>query len=633
MLDDSLVLSLTATSEPSACAITGRAFPEQPLTVPDDGIYVWELQGGQTVSLDFTLPEQHTVALWLKLLPARDRESGAILAGDGGTQWLSLGPDTLHGAALPPAASEQWFLAVLRGETSTNTSALCAWAGDPLPQCVGGTIKIQSGALLDTLGDAEASLGAAESLCVWSRQLSAAELRKFWVSGCARLGLPEPPLWIDLDAPPPRDTLRLVGTVVETFGGAPLADVTVSASFAGALPASALATSTAEDGTFLIEIPTAMSADGAMDGAVATVVVSLTQAGFAPQTVVGAASGGEELRFPAARLTRLSAQVTFNATSGGVVRDDRTHTVFSVPPSAFLNADGSVFAGAVTVSTATIDPSDEAALASMPGDFSAIDVDGHAGALRSFGAYYFSATDDSGVELGLNPDAPVSVEWPLSVPLDTCEKGVLPPSAWSFDAGTGKWMQHGGATLEVDGVRLPAPGSAEFIALGQPELPPAEAPRAPPPRKKGNKAKGNQAGTAAIVDAVRAILEGRKSLKSLKQLHIRFGGWCNIDSMLSRPSELPCLLRGRLAGWAAASAAWHAKQIVAVGVDYASRTCARVLMDGAFELAVQPDSVVKLQVEVQGPSCRGGAPKKLCEIADVQTGEALSAKDLGDLPL
>ena len=51
--------------------------------------------------------------------------------------------------------------------------------------------------------------------------------------------------------------------------------------------------------------------------------------------------------------------------------DAATRTVFSIPPSAFLNADGSIHTGAVTISAVTIDPSDEAALAGMPGDFCA----------------------------------------------------------------------------------------------------------------------------------------------------------------------------------------------------------------------------------------------------------------------
>ena len=109
MLDDDLVFSLTASSEPSICAVTGLAIQEQPLPVPDDGVLVWELQGGQQVSsLDIKLPEEHTLALWMKLLPARDREPGSLLAGADGAPWLSLGSGgTLQGSPLPADAAEQ----------------------------------------------------------------------------------------------------------------------------------------------------------------------------------------------------------------------------------------------------------------------------------------------------------------------------------------------------------------------------------------------------------------------------------------------------------------------------------------------------------------------------------------------
>jgi len=415
---------------------------------------------------------------------------------------------------------------------------------------------------------------------------------------------------------------------------------------------------------FVIEMAAAAAvATGAATAEVAkpvapTVVVTLQRDGFAPTCVVGAAAGGEELRLAACRLTRLSTQVKIDAADGGVVTDAPTRTVFSIPPSAFLSADGCVYAGPVTISVATIDPSDKDALAAMPGDFSALTIDGDEGALRSFGAYYFSATDEHGAELGLNAHAPVSVEWPLSVQLDTCDKGVPPPCAWSLDAATGKWMQHPAVPLEVDGVRLPAPGTAEFVALGEPAQTSAvetsaEEAQAPARFRGVKKGKGGPLGpraearnNATIADAVRAILEGSASVKSLKQLHIPFGGWCNIDSMLANPKQLPCLLRGRLANWSDVSAPWRSQQIVAVGVDYASRTRAKVQLDGAFELAVQPNSIVTLQVEAdvqlvpdaaEGDTRAELAPdlaqrkKTLCEFADVVTGKALSATELGEL--
>lgn len=639
MADDP-IFSVTASSGPAIDVVSGRA-PEQPLSVPDEGVHVWELQGGQRISpLGIPLPEEHTIALWAKLLPSREREPGALIAGTDGTPWLLLGIDKLQGSPLPIDRATGWQLIVMRGSTTTETSTLCAWSGDPVPMIFGKPINLGSGAILNSVGDVEASLGSAESLTVWPRQLSGAELCDLWVRGCCRLGLPEPARWINLAAPPPTDTMRIVGRVIETVGGSPLGGVKIRASTAGPCAGQEAsvgtpATSTAEDGTFIVEIPASSVTGDGDTTAIPAVVVTLAQDGFAPQTVVGAATGGEELRLPTTRLTRLSMQTTIDAAGGGVLTDASTSSVFTVPPSAFLDADGSVFEGNVTISTATIDPSDESSLASMPGDFSALSIDGHRGTLRSFGAYYFSAADANGTALDLNPAAPVSVEWPLSVPLDTCDKGVQPPCAWSFDAATGKWMQHGETTLEVDGVRLPAPGTAEFVALGKP-LAPGTAVDATAGAARGKKWKGkggpNSKSTAAIVDAVREILEGRATIKSLKNLHIGFNGWCNVDSMLNNPQELPCLLRGRLADWADSSEPWRSSQIDAVGASYASRARARVQSDGAFEIAVQPNSTVKLEVNVVVTD-GDHQHSKLCELADVATGKALTAKDLGDIVL
>merc|ERR1711933_424380 len=76
-------------------------------------------------------------------------------------------------------------------------------------------------------------------------------------------------------------------------------------------------------------------------------------------------------------------------------------SIVEVPPDAFAYPDGTRAEGPISVSLSVIDVTDPAALASMPGDFSAVGADGAEVHLQSLGAAWVGASDEQGRELAV----------------------------------------------------------------------------------------------------------------------------------------------------------------------------------------------------------------------------------------
>ena len=113
-----------------------------PLTVPEEGVQSWELCGGQTLALGdgVELPAEFTVAVWCKLLPLASRQSGSLLSGSDGVDWLEIGDDSLrlgttNGLAVPlPSLATSWHLLVMCGTKGGSSTLAFAGAGDARPQ-------------------------------------------------------------------------------------------------------------------------------------------------------------------------------------------------------------------------------------------------------------------------------------------------------------------------------------------------------------------------------------------------------------------------------------------------------------------------------------------------------------------
>ena len=571
-----------------------------PLTVPEEGVQSWELCGGQTLALcdGVVLPSEFTVAVWCKLLPLASRQPGSLLSGGHGAGWLAIGEDSLrlgtteglaaaagatHYVPLPSLATS-WHLLVMCGTKGGSSTLAFAGAGDARPQVLCAAPWAPDALVL--VGDPAADLGHVSSvqvwrrprvqpcvtslqLCVsarslaypalplqmWSRRLEIAELRSLWVSGCAMHSLPPPPEWVDWRAAPAAGTTRVIGTATDALTGAALECVRVCAVKRGDChPLSGAHRAVGEsggDGAFGIEVP----AEEADEEGV--LVLTLTLAGYAPQTLSVSMRGGETAVVPRARLLRLGAHTTVAAAEGGTMVDLATGATFTIPRAAFLNPDGTAFVGTAAVCAAAIDPSDPGSLAAMPGDFRATTLGGAPVMLRSFGAFYFSAADEVGGVLTIDEACGgVLVEWQSSVAMDIAGKCAELPSVWRFDDAACRWVQLpsplevqgtplqsyvpeaaapcvrsrnpwltlcvGGCNSaylrlqpcasprKVEGTPLPSPGTKAFDeALDTPDAPPVEAAntkgRAAGKKSKGGVAKTVEQKAAAAVRSAAAV--------------------------------------------------------------------------------------------------------------------------------
>ena len=327
---------------------------------------------------------------------------------------------------------------------------------------------------------------------MWSRRLEIAELLSLWVSGCAKHGLPPPPEWVDWRAAPAAGIVRVIGTAADALTGAVLEYVRVCAVKRGeGHPLSGAHGESGVDGAFGIEVP----ADEAEEEEEGVLVLTLTLAGYAPQTLSVAMRGGQTVVVPRARLLRLGTRATVAAAEGGTMVDEATGATFTIPRAAFLNPDGTAFVGTAAVCATAIDPSDAASLAAMPGDFRATTLGGAAVLLRSFGAFYFSAADEAGGVLAIDEACGgVLVEWESSVAMDIAGKCAELPSVWRFDDDACRWVQLP-SSLQVEGTPLPSPGTKAFDeALDAPDTPPLAAADTTR-RAAGKKGKGGAATT------------------------------------------------------------------------------------------------------------------------------------------
>ena len=506
---EALLLSVSAkdVDNDQALDTASRTRFPAPLPVPERGVFAWELQGlaSEAVALPPTglLGDDFTVALWCKLAPLRDRGAGGALLADEhflfglGPDRASVGLPGLDGdvwVPLPPdaRAAEAWQLHVLVGDAG-GTVLLSAYAGDCEPRLsVAVPFSLSGRRLTRVGGDADGSVGWVSSVHRWGRRLSRRELGAVWRRGCEAHGVAAAPAGPRARRPPD-GVVRLAGRVVDAGSGDPVPGARVET------PHGACAAD--EAGAFALELAVA-------GGAATSAQLCCSCRGFAPQVVpVDLEGAGQtEVTLPSVALAKCSQAVTVPAADGAELRDEATGTRFSVPPNAFVRADGAAFTGTVALTTAVIDPSDPASLAAMPGDFRARDVRGRAVRLRTFGAMYVGATDAAtGAALELAADcAGVAVEWEARVNTDVCSRAGVFPSMWRFDAATGQWVQDEDMPLSAGDAELPPPGLSVAEARAREAQP---QPNEPAPGRPAPGAKKGKKGRAPALSADAAAKE------------------------------------------------------------------------------------------------------------------------------
>jgi len=212
-----------------------------------------------------------------------------------------------------------------------------------------------------------------------------------------------------------------------------------------------------------------------------SLTLSFTKAGFAPFCLpVRAFAEGGPLDV---RMQRAKDIGTIDPDKGGCVLDALTGaSVTFAACTRLVRSDGSPHEGEVRVCCSVLDVTDPKGLDAMPGDFSAVDVDGRSGQLESFGAMYVGLSAADGECLELHEHSPGMALSFVSNAAATFHGNELPPSVYFFDELSGKWKQDAVGSLEVEGVMMPSPGSEEVFVKAE------AAP--PPPRQRKFKKKG-----------------------------------------------------------------------------------------------------------------------------------------------
>lgn len=215
-------------------------------------------------------------------------------------------------------------------------------------------------------------------------------------------------------------------------------------------------------------------------GKIANLVLTFNKSGFAPCSV---ALANAELANVEVEMRHFAVQGLVDTLQGGEVLDPTSGASVTLPAGVhLLREDGSTYHGNALMSLAVIDATDPDAVDAMPGDYSAVDFEGNAGLLETFGAMWIGLeAENGGGKLQLAQGSPgLSTALPSAAPVHLERLG-KPPSLWIFDEATGRWLEDATADLMVDGVPLPRPGEAP-----KQEVEPQQVPR-PQPKARGKR--------------------------------------------------------------------------------------------------------------------------------------------------
>lgn len=269
-----------------------------------------------------------------------------------------------------------------------------------------------------------------------------------------------------------------------------------------------------------------------------SLTLSFTKAGFAPFSLpVRAFAEGGPLDV---RMQRAKDLGTIDPDKGGCVLDALTGaSVTFAAGTRLVRSDGSPHEGEVRVCCSVLDVTDPKGLDAMPGDFSAVNVDGRSGQLESFGAMYVGLSAADGERLDLHEHSPGMALSFVSNAAATFDSNELPPSIYFFDEVSGKWKQDAVGSLEVEGVMMPSPGSEEVFVKAEAAPPP------PRPKKMKKKGKGrgdefhamNHFGFVAgaqvwTKDEYEKFLGPRKMPRKITLTNISATGYWNCDRMM-----------------------------------------------------------------------------------------------------
>jgi hypothetical protein len=523
---------------------------------------------------------------WLALQDGRP----CLVDGESGRYFFVEVPDAQASRA---REAGRWTTIFLQpsGEGATTVVAM----DDEGPLDLGVAPISLAGSRLRTLGWAPNELFVSE-LVIWDRRVSWSEM------GAMSQALPPPPA----PAPPEKPRAKFRGQVVDLSGkGVP--DVSVNWGRGGCFAGCEV---TDEDGCFTGDISdaeTEVPDDAASGGSAASTstVFSFTCEGFAPTSTASPCQGGGPETVLQVALRPISATAVVDAAVGGQLVDPASGSSVAFPPGALVQQDGSPVVGPVTVSLSVIDATDPAALASMPGDFSAVDDSGSACYLQSLGAIWVGAQDGSGADLAIKEgETGVAVDLKSSATADMSKLGGG-AEMWSFDEASGKWQQETKTPLKIDGKT--APNTAASAAVGSDSD--SDGNLKGGFKKKGGMKKGKMKSVAYQASGSRTV-KGCMSPEEFEQIVKKPGpktlstnitklGYINCDLMYHHPQRA-VMLQGRMLTEQREPLA--GVQLWCVGRDYGGRTPDVTDADGKFvAMVAQFDSTVDIEVSIPKP--------------------------------
>jgi hypothetical protein len=175
--------------------------------------------------------------------------------------------------------------------------------------------------------------------------------------------------------------------------------------------------------------------------------VTFTKTGYAPQVWTGDLMSPQSERIV---MIQREAAIVFDAGEYADV-DGKDGASVEVPANAFLDVDGLLYNGEISVNITPVDiASDATEAGAFPGSFNAVLESGAEQPLITYGTVEYHFTDENGNELQLAEGQTATIEIPIYTPIHpdgtVINIGDVIPF-WYLDEATGIWYEDGAGTV------------------------------------------------------------------------------------------------------------------------------------------------------------------------------------------
>ncbi len=158
--------------------------------------------------------------------------------------------------------------------------------------------------------------------------------------------------------------------------------------------------------------------------------------------------------FVSITMAEIDFEASFEAAEGLSFEIEAGGPTVALQAGSFVDADGNAYDGSVNVEATFYDltsPMEQGnEIFAIPGDFTAVDMEGEDQLLESFGMFQVNLVGDNGEELNLgDAAAPIVVPVQDLGSIDTPTLGEEVP-IWSYNEATGKWVEELAGVVEED---------------------------------------------------------------------------------------------------------------------------------------------------------------------------------------